>query len=260
MIDVRVGSTVATSPRGPITAVRPLTRQQVIETAFAFEGIQWQVNPGAYGGDPDTACTGYAGRTRRPSYLHGKLGQQVRGIPYCWGCFGSFEQIRSKIEHGVLAGNICTHNAPRPDVAGVDCSAFVSAAWGLASHFTTRAIPAITQPVTNPMDLRPGDALNKPGSHVMLFLRFTPGQMAEVIESSGACNGRVCRNVYPLSSLLARGYRPVRFRALVNDTSTVVQVAPPPEKPHRRRSGRPKSKRLAAVESRHGLAFKAIPE
>ena len=181
VIDVRVGSTVASSPRGPITAVRPLTRQQVIETAFAFEGIQWQVNPGAYGSDPDTACTGFAGRTRRPSYLHGKLGQQVRGIPYCWGCFGSFEQIRSKIEHGVLAGNICTHNAPRPDVAGVDCSAFVSAAWGLASHFTASAIPAITQPVTNPMDLRPGDALDKPGSHVMLFLRFTPGQMAEVI-------------------------------------------------------------------------------
>ena len=102
-----------------------------------------------------------------------KLGQQVRGIPYCWGCFGSLDQIRSKIDHGVLAGNICTHNAPRSDVTGVDCSAFVSAAWGLAHQFTTSAIPAITQPVTNPWDLRPGDALDKPGSHVMLFLRFT---------------------------------------------------------------------------------------
>jgi hypothetical protein len=50
--------------------------------------------------------------------------------------------------------------------------------------------------------------------------------MAEVMESSpGACNGRVCRNVYPLSSLLARGYLPMRFRALENDTSVVAQVA-----------------------------------
>jgi len=174
-------------------------------------------------------CTGYGGRIRRPSYLYGKLGQQVRGIPYCWGCFGSFEQIRSKIEHGVLAGNVCTRNAPRSDTAGVDCSAFVSAAWGLASHFTTQAIPAIAKPI-DPLDLRPGDALNRPGSHVMLFLRFTPGRMAEVIESSGACNGRVCRNVYPLSSLLARGYVPVRFRALAGDTSVVAEV-PPLEKP-----------------------------
>ena len=67
--------------------------------------------------------------------------------------------------------------------------------------------------------MRPGDALNKPHSHVMLFLRFTPDRKAEVMEASpGACNGRVCRNVYPLSSLLARGYTPVRFRALANDS------------------------------------------
>jgi hypothetical protein len=215
-----------TAGRGPIAAVRPLTRGQVIATAFAFEGIQWQVNQAAYGKDPDTVCTGFAGRVRRPGYLNGKVGQQVRGAPYCWGCHGSLDQIRGKIEHGMLAGNICTHNAPRPDVTGVDCSAFVSASWGLANHFTTDAIPAIATRVANPWDLRPGDALNKPGSHVMLFLRFTPEKMAEVMESSpGACNGRVCRNVYPLAALLARGFQPVRFRALENDTSVVAQVA-----------------------------------
>ena len=247
VIDVRAGGSaapLAISAHSPIIAVRPLTRQRVIETAFAFEGIQWQVNSATYGRDPDNVCTGFASRVRRPFYLHGKVGQQVRGIPYCWGCFGSLEQIRSKIEHGVLAGNICTHNAPRSDVAGVDCSAFVSATWGLAHQFTTSAIPAITQAVTDPWDLRPGDALDKPGSHVMLFLRLTPNHMAEVMESSpGACNGRVCRNVYPLSSLLARGYRPVRFRSLVNDTSVVAQVAPPSEKPQLAAKPQPTVKR-----------------
>jgi hypothetical protein len=173
--------------------------------------------------------------------LHGKLGQLVRGVPYCWGCYGSLDQIRSKIERGVLAGNICTHNAPRPDVTGVDCSAFVSAAWGLSHQYTTDAIPAIAERVSNPWDLRPGDALDKPGSHVMLFLRFTPDRMAEVMESSpGGCNGRVCRNVYPLAALLARGYQPVRFRALENDTSVVAQTDAPDrpvlggKRPHRR--------------------------
>jgi hypothetical protein len=218
----------ANTGHGPIAAVRPLTRDQVIATALAFEGIQWQVNAAAYGRDPDTVCTGFAGRIRRPFYLHGKLGEQVRGIPYCWGCMGSLDQISAKIAHGVLAGNICTHNAPRPDVTGVDCSAFVSAAWGLANHFTTDAIPAIAQHVQNPWELRPGDALNKPGSHVMLFMGFTRDKMAEVMEASpGACNGRVCRNVYPLAALLARGFQPVRFRALENDTSVVAQVAEP---------------------------------
>jgi len=140
-------------------------------------------------------------------------------------------------ERGTLAGNWCTHNAPRTDVAGVDCSAFVSATWGLSTHFTTAAIPAIATPLQNAWDLRPGDALNKPHSHVMLFLRFTPDRKVEVMEAStGGCNGRVCRNVYPLASLLARGYQPVRFKALANDNSLVAQAAMP--EPHKGKKAR----------------------
>jgi hypothetical protein len=209
----------AETSKAPIAAVRALTRQQVIENAFAFEGVQWRVTPSVYGRDPDTACSGF-NRIRRPGYLSGKLNQEVRGVPYCWGCHGSLNQFLTNIANGTLAGNVCTHNNPRPDTTGVDCSAFVSAAWGLSTHFTTAAIPGITQQLENAWDLQPGDALNKPGSHVMLFLRFTPDRRAEVMESStGGCNGKVCRNVYPLSSLLARGYHPVRYRVLENAPS-----------------------------------------
>ena len=208
-----------------IAAVRPSNRQQTIKTAFAFEGVQWKLTPANYGSDPDTACTGFD-RIRRPWYLQGKVNQEVRGVPYCWGCHGSLANFRLRIEAGTMAGNVCTRNSPRADVAGVDCSAFVSAAWGLSVHYTTAAIPAIAKTVENPWDLKPGDALNKPGSHVMLFLRFTPDRKAEVMESStGGCNGRVCRNVYPLASLLERGYVPVRFRALAEDEMTVSASA-----------------------------------
>ncbi|VIO78105.1 hypothetical protein [Bradyrhizobium ivorense] len=228
LIDVRPprNQNPAASPNSKFTAiaaVRPSNRQQAIETAFAFEGVQWLLTPQNYGSDPDTACSGFS-RIRRPWYLQGKVGQQVRGVPYCWGCHGSLENFRAQMGRGVKAGNVCTRNAPRNDVAGVDCSAFVSATWGLSVHYTTAAIPAIARPVENPWDLRPGDALNKPGSHVMLFLRFTPDRKAEVMESStGGCNGRVCRNVYPLAALLARGYQPVRFKGLADDTTVVAQ-------------------------------------
>lgn len=235
VIDIRPpAATAARLPSGkvPIAAVRPLTRQVVIENALAFEGFQWRLTQTAYGRDPDTVCTGFNGRIRRPTYLHNKLGQEVRGVPYCWGCHGSLPQFAAKLERGIMAGNICTHNNPRSDVIGVDCSAFVSAAWGLSTHYTTAAIPTIASRITDATDLRPGDAFNKPGSHVMLFMRFTPDRKVEVMEASpGACNGRVCRNIYPLASLLARGYAPVRFRTLANDTSTVAMAAPDkPEK------------------------------
>jgi hypothetical protein len=229
VIDLRLPRTAAKKlPEGKfdskfdaVAAVRPSNRQQTIETAFAFEGVQWKLTPANYGPDPDNACTGF-NRIRRPWYLQGKLNQEVRGVPYCWGCHGSLANFRLRVQAGTVAGNVCTRNAPRPDVAGVDCSAFVSAAWGLSVHYTTAAIPAIAKRVENPWDLKPGDALNKPGSHVMLFLRFTPDRKAEVMEAStGGCNGRVCRNVYPLASLLERGYVPVRFRALAEDGTTV---------------------------------------
>ena len=223
-------------------AVRPANRQQTIETAFAFEGLQWRLSPANYGADPDTACTGFD-RIRRPWYLQGKTNQEVRGVPYCWGCHGSLANFRQRIEAGTKAGNVCTHDAPRADAAGVDCSAFVSAAWGLSVHYTTAAIPAIAKQVENPWDLKPGDALNKPGSHVMLFLRFTPDRKAEVMEAStGGCNGRVCRNVYPLASLLQRGFIPVRFRALASDeTSVPVGAYQEPESP----GGRARKSRAA---------------
>ncbi|MBV9985125.1 hypothetical protein [Bradyrhizobium sp.] len=222
-----------------IAAVRPSNRQQTIETAFAFEGLQWKLSPANYGPDPDSACTGF-NRVRRPWYLQGKVNQEVRGVPYCWGCHGSLANFRQRIEAGTMAGNVCTRNAPRADVAGVDCSAFVSAAWGLSVHYTTAAIPAIARPVENPWDLKPGDALNKPGSHVMLFLRFTPDRKAEVMEAStGGCNGRVCRNVYPLAALLERGYQPVRFRALAEDNVTVAAGAYQESDPSTGRSKKP---------------------
>jgi hypothetical protein len=227
LIDLRpqrpdlLSSDLANRKFSGIAAVRPSNRQQVVETAFAFEGLQWQLTPANYGSDPDSACSGFS-RIRRPWYLQGKLYQQVRGVPYCWGCHGSLANFRAQIERGTKAGNVCTHDNPRNDVAGVDCSAFVSATWGLSIHYTTAAIPAIARTLENPWDLKPGDALNKPGSHVMLFLRFTPDRKAEVMEAStGGCNGRVCRNVYPLGGLLARGYAPVRFRALADDQMVV---------------------------------------
>jgi hypothetical protein len=187
-----------------------------METGLRFESFSWRLNPNSYGADPDTHCDGF-NRIRRPGYLIGRAGQDVRGVPYCWGCQGSLNQFASRVAHGALAGNVCTHNTPRYDVIGVDCSSFVSAAWGLSTHFTTAAIPSIASLISSPWDLKPGDALNKPRSHVMLFLRFTQDRKAEVLEASpGACNGRVCRSTYPLAALLERGYEPRRFRALAD--------------------------------------------
>jgi hypothetical protein len=86
----------------------------------------------------------------------------------------------------------------------------------------------------------------------MLFLRFTADRKAEVMESSpGGCNGRVCHNVYPLASLLARGYQPVRFRALADDASDPhVAVAETAEQRPAAGNARPKAQHTRHVRRR----------
>lgn len=198
---------------GVSIAVGPLSRQKIIDAAQGYEGIRWTVTPPSYG--TQETCSGFNGRIRVPMYMIGKQGETVSGVPYCWGCQGSVSQFLNRIQQGTMAGNVCTKDGVRNDVAGVDCSSFVSATWGLSTHFTTAVIPAIARQLSNPWDLLPGDALDKPGSHVVLFLGFTPNREALVMEASpGACQGRVCRNVYPLSWLLSRGFIPVRYKAL----------------------------------------------
>lgn len=205
---------VARPKRAAGVAVLERTRQDVVERAIEFETASWRVTRAAYGSDPAPACQDMS-RPRRPAYIIGKLGTFVKGIPYCWGCKTSPEEFAEGLESGRLAGNVCTRSAPRRDILGVDCSSFVSEVWGLNAHVTTAAMPQVAKRLPDPWSMMPGDALNKPGSHVMLFMRFTADRRVEVMEASpNACKGRVCRNTYSLGTLLLRGYQPIRFEGL----------------------------------------------
>ncbi|MBX4960174.1 hypothetical protein [Rhizobium binae] len=206
---------IAAKPgKGPKVAILPKSRGAVIERAIGFETLNWLVTPAAYGKDPGPGCDNM-NRLRRPIYLFGKRGQTVKGVPYCWGCKTPLEDFTSGVVDGQTAGNVCTKSAPQSNILGVDCSGFVSEAWGLKMHVSTRAIPSITRRLEDPWSLQPGDALNRPGSHVMLFMRFTDDRKVEVMEATpNACKGRVCRNTYSLGILLLRGYQPVRFKGL----------------------------------------------
>ncbi|KAB1122716.1 hypothetical protein [Neorhizobium galegae] len=198
--------------KAPNIAVVSKSRSQVIERAVGFEALRWTVTPSAYGRAINCANMN---RIRQPAFIIGRVGQTVKGVPYCWGCKTPLESFSSELAKGRTAGNVCTKSAPQQRMVGVDCSAFVSDAWGLKMHVTTRGIPGIARRVADPWSMKPGDALNKAGSHVMLFMRYTEDRKVEVMEASpNACKGRVCRNTYSLGTLLMRGYKPVRFKGL----------------------------------------------
>ena len=89
----------------------------------------------------------------------------------------------------------CSSTCTRPDNVlwnpyRSDCSGFVSWSWGLAAPGRTTAelAPAVVDitHTIDPLSLMPGDAVNKPSDHTMLFVEWlTPGKRARFIEEPG---------------------------------------------------------------------------
>jgi hypothetical protein len=100
--------------------------------------------------------------------------------------------------------------------AGIDCSGFVSYCWGipLSSHiYGTSNLRDVGGKLKSNWvtDLKPGDALNKPGSHVVLFTGYNPDGTINICEASGSAARVVCHK-----STWARfkGYVALQYKGL----------------------------------------------
>ncbi|NBH05118.1 VCBS repeat-containing protein [Amycolatopsis sp. SID8362] len=94
-----------------------------------------------------------------------------------------------------------------------DCSGFVSMAWGLRMSYTTDTLDQVSHPIAR-ADLRPGDALLRPG-HVALFIGWEDAAQTQprVREEAGP-DGAPAREG-PWSQSYAATYTPVRYDNIV---------------------------------------------
>ena len=92
-------------------------------------------------------------------------------MPYCWGGFDTVSSFTSGLSQGGRVGNIDTETSDVkvPKTYGLDCSGYVSRCWGLSTHYATSAFNLISTALQNPSLLQPGDALNRPNVHIVLF-------------------------------------------------------------------------------------------
>ena len=126
-----------------------------------------------------------------------KPGQRVTGLPYRWGGMDSPEEFDRKLADGLAAGSHSRYGVLNC-AAGVDCSGFVSLCWGLSGSghaYGTSTLRQIAGKLKSNWftDLKPGDALNKPGTHVVLFTGYNPDGTINVCEASGGQARVVCR-------------------------------------------------------------------
>lgn len=117
--------------------------------------------------NPSTMKTPTTSTTTPPDHLRGTSSIYVDGIPYKWGGFDDIANFTTKISQGKKAGDINTA-AVVSTVTGIDCSGFISRAYGLTTKLGTTTMSTQFSNITwNEISI--GDIANDPGSHVWMY-------------------------------------------------------------------------------------------
>lgn len=168
------------------------------------------------------ACAGRG----KPRYIS-TVGNYA-SMPYDWGGFSSVAQFNSDMVSGYQAGDIDTKNPAIKPVGvescskGIDCSGFISRAWGLPAKQGTATLTTIAYQVGNigSIDsLRIGDILNKNAKHVMLFNGKNTDGSAKIYEATTDQQlDRVTFHQRTLSYIKTAAYTPLRYNNVCDYT------------------------------------------
>jgi len=185
----------------PLRAAEPITRERILATAAAFAEHLWTCSlDNQFGGtvcEPTWVCDWEADTT----YV---------GLPYDWGGYVSIEQFDQDLADGLGAGS---HDdwEPLDCTTGVDCSGYVSQCWEV-SHQNTYSMDNVAHAIAAD-DLLPGDAWNKPHSHIVLWVRQAENGAPVFYEATGRPVSKVRLNEEATWSYL-EGYSPIRLDKL----------------------------------------------
>jgi hypothetical protein len=173
-----------------------LCRQEVLVRALAYSRHPW-------------ICTEANTRaTCHPDYVSDFHPGRWVGLPYDWGGSDLLGQFDRALAAGRAAGSHSDHGVLACS-AGQDCSGFVSRCWDLAHH-STASLWKVSSDL-RPEDLRPGDAFNLPGVHVVLFGGLFADGWPLFFEATGSLV-----QVNPWEGWAAvEGYQPIRRDGLL---------------------------------------------
>ena len=125
------------------------------------------------------------------------------------------QEFDKKLAEGQAAGSHSWHGSTTC-TAGTDCSGLVSFVWGQKKKYATSTIHEIAdQPPYNWFtDMKPGDALNKPGAHIVLFAGYREDGNPIVYEAVGSAN-KVILNDWSTWSRYT-DYVPLQYKKVVD--------------------------------------------
>jgi len=212
-----------------------ITRTQIETNALAYRDLVWSCTSNSL----RSACTDRCNTSCRatvqskkvttPPYITGT--GTFTSVPYKWGGWTALASYNTLANQGKYVGNWLTtamtsgvpscptapdaHSSPDDNyVIGVDCSGFVTRAWGISSQkYSTASLPSISTSLSASA-VEKGDIFNTNG-HVRMYLSGNPTGTMTLIESAvGSSYSKVYSKSYNYSSL--SGYSPYRY----NNTCT----------------------------------------
>ena len=205
-------------------AAAPLTRDEALAVAEEFRTHRWRPTAknllhgldasGIIVHTPDRA-----GGRGAPETECWEPERENTGVAYKWGGFDSTKSFDAGLRAGKAAGDVYTSEKRRRGSAavssravGIDCSGFISRCWKLPHKYGTATLPSISRALASPAELLPGDIMNQPGGHVLLFARWTNSTKTTALFYEAAPFSKVRAMDYNIAELQSSGFRPLRYR------------------------------------------------
>ena len=196
------------------SAFSQITRPQILTNARPY--ITYKFTASSANIWSNVNCSA-VGNVNTPSWVIVGSNQHMT---YCWGGFSTLASYTTGLTKGLSAGDDdCTTGGDGSEscALGVDCSGFVSRAWGLTTKYSTVTLQTISTAYTSATLVQPGDIFDYAGSHTRLVDTNYGTGSYKIMESSA--NGwDVSYNTYTAAQLTS--YTPRFYVKVTNATVT----------------------------------------
>ena len=205
-----------------------VSRNEVIATARAYAEHRWTASahnvrhgPDARGIDiqtPDAVAS-----DTNPGRWH--VVTENTGIPYKWGGFDTPASFDAGVAADRAAGDIYSYAKRRAgnaavsaEAVGIDCSGFISRCWHLPEKTGTSVLPGFCTALASADDLQPGDIMNAPHGHVVLFAKWLDAAKSRALfyEAQGEPQAKVVASEHRIFWLRVRGAQPLRYSRIID--------------------------------------------
>ena len=135
---------------------------------------------------------------------------EMTGIPYCWGGFYALDvgfknkNFAETVENGFVAGNINPEGYYKYMTTGLDCSGFVSAAFGFTTKQSTRGLSDLGSKVSDVRKMDRMDILVQPGEHIIFFCEWM-NETTMLVAEAATREGKVSVHPKSLNELVVNG-------------------------------------------------------